>query len=229
MPTSAIFTRQRDITTRRRGFVVEPSSLRAWGVAVAVGAVIASAGCATPPPCRCTCESCYGNGAYPPPDADANGAVQTADVPAGANEISDAGYARPSSPSKSGRSGKTDRRSRAGETLTESQLLARYEGKRPVQVLNGKATYYANSLAGRKTASGEPYLPTVFSAAHRTLPFGTVVRVVRTDTNKYVYVRITDRGPFAGGGRIIDLSYVAAERLGMIRAGVVPVRVEVLE
>jgi len=155
--------------------------------------------------------------------------VQTADVPAGANEISDAGYARPSSPSKSGRSGKTDRRSRAGETLTESQLLARYEGKRPVQVLNGKATYYANSLAGRKTASGEPYLPTVFSAAHRTLPFGTVVRVVRTDTNKYVYVRITDRGPFAGGGRIIDLSYVAAERLGMIRAGVVPVRVEVLE
>ncbi len=117
---------------------------------------------------------------------------------------------------------------KAGETLTEAQLLERYEGKRPVQVLNGKATYYANSLAGRKTASGEPYEPTVFSAAHRTLPFGTVVRVVRTDTNRYVYVRITDRGPFAGGGRIIDLSYVAAERLGMIRAGVVPVRVEVL-
>jgi rare lipoprotein A len=120
------------------------------------------------------------------------------------------------------------RGTRAGETLTEAQLLERYEGKRAVETLTGKATYYANSLAGRKTASGEPYLPSVFSAAHRTLPFGTVVRVVRTDTNKYVYVRITDRGPFAGGGRIIDLSYVAAQRLGMIRAGVVPVRVEVL-
>lgn len=107
-------------------------------------------------------------------------------------------------------------------------MLDRYEGKPAVQTYKGKATYYANSLAGHKTASGEPYEPTVFSAAHRTLPFGTVVRVVRTDTNKYVYVRITDRGPFAGGGRIIDLSYVAAERLGMIRAGVVPVRLEVL-
>lgn len=145
------------------------------------------------------------------------------------NATSDAGYARSGSSSNGGGSNKGNRPSRAGETLTEAQLLARYEGKRPVQVLNGKATYYANSLAGRKTASGEPYLPTVFSAAHRTLPFGTVVRVVRTDTNKYVYVRITDRGPFAGGGRIIDLSYVAAERLGMIRAGVVPVRVEVLK
>lgn len=119
-------------------------------------------------------------------------------------------------------------RTRAGETLSERQLLERYEGKSPARVLVGKATYYANSLAGNKTASGEVYDPRVFSAAHRTLPFGTVVRVVRTDTNKYVYVRITDRGPFAGGGRIIDLSYVAAERLGMIRAGVVPVRIEVL-
>lgn len=128
----------------------------------------------------------------------------------------------------SGSSSRARGGSRAGETLSEGQLLQRYEGKRAVQVLNGKATYYANSLAGRKTASGEPYEPSVFSAAHRTLPFGTVVRVVRTDTNKYVYVRITDRGPFAGGGRIIDLSYVAAERLGMIRAGVVPVRIEVL-
>jgi rare lipoprotein A len=141
----------------------------------------------------------------------------------------DASASQPVAASKDAGSSRPKRPSRAGETLSERELLARYEGKRPVQVLTGKATYYSNSLAGRKTASGEPYEPTVFSAAHRTLPFGTVVRVVRTDTNKYVYVRITDRGPFAGGNRIIDLSYVAAERLGMIRAGVVPVRVEVLE
>jgi rare lipoprotein A len=110
----------------------------------------------------------------------------------------------------------------------EADLLARYEGKSAKQVLTGKATYYGNSLAGNKTASGDVYDPKRFTAAHRKLPFGTVVRVIRTDTNQYVYVTITDRGPFAGGGRIIDLSYIAAERLGMLRAGVVPVRVEVL-
>ena len=115
------------------------------------------------------------------------------------------------------------------EPLSEQELLKRYEGKAATQVFTGKATYYANSLAGRKTASGERYNPKMFTAAHRKLPFGTVVRVVRTDTNRYVYVRITDRGPFAGKERIIDLSYVAAQRLGMIRAGVVPVKVEVLD
>ncbi len=111
----------------------------------------------------------------------------------------------------------------------ERSLLERYEGKPAKRTLTGKATYYSNSLSGRKTASGEVYDPDAFTAAHKQLPFGTVVRVIRTDTNRYVYVRINDRGPFGKRERIIDLSYVAAERLGMIRAGVVPVRVEVLE
>lgn len=111
---------------------------------------------------------------------------------------------------------------------SETELLRDFEGAPAAQVLQGKATYYSNSLSGRKTASGEVYDPKKFTAAHKTLPFGTVCRVVRTDTNRYVYVTITDRGPFAGRERIIDLSYVAAERLGMLRAGVVPVRVEVL-
>lgn len=96
-------------------------------------------------------------------------------------------------------------------------------------MLQGKATYYSNSLSGRKTASGEVYDPKAFTAAHRTLPFGSVVRVIRTDTNRHVYVRVNDRGPFGKRDRIIDLSYVAAERLGMLRAGVVPVRVELLD
>jgi rare lipoprotein A len=112
---------------------------------------------------------------------------------------------------------------------TEAELLARYEGKPAKSTQVGKATYYSNKLSGRKTANGETYDPRKFTAAHKELAFDTVVRVVRTDTNKYVYVRITDRGPFAGRERIIDLSYIAAERLGMIRAGVVPVRVEVLD
>lgn len=98
------------------------------------------------------------------------------------------------------------------------------------QVLTGRASYYADSLAGNLTASGERYDPQKLTAAHRTLPFGSVVRVTRLDTGASVTVRITDRGPFAGReqGRIIDLSRAAAENIDMIRRGVVDVRVEVL-
>jgi rare lipoprotein A len=89
----------------------------------------------------------------------------------------------------------------------------------------GKATYYANSLAGRRTASGERYDPRALTAAHKTLAFGTMVKVVRVDDGREVIVRINDRGPFAGDDRVIDLSRAAAEQLGMIRDGVVSVRV----
>lgn len=90
----------------------------------------------------------------------------------------------------------------------------------------GIASYYANSLAGRKTASGEPYDPKAMTAAHRKLPFGTVVEVRRKD-GRSVVVRINDRGPF-GRGRVIDLSRKAAERIGMIRAGIVDVELRIL-
>jgi rare lipoprotein A len=93
----------------------------------------------------------------------------------------------------------------------------------------GKATYYSDALAGRKTASGERYDPAKLTAAHRSLPFGTLVRVTRLDQNVEVVVRVNDRGPFAEADRIIDVSRSAAERLGMLRAGVVPVRLDVLE
>jgi rare lipoprotein A len=97
-------------------------------------------------------------------------------------------------------------------------------------VQEGKATWYSDSLAGNSTASGEPYDPHELTAAHRTLPLGTRVRVTRLDGNeRSVEVRINDRGPFGGHGRIIDLSRAAAEALDMIAAGVVRVRVEVLE
>jgi len=77
-------------------------------------------------------------------------------------------------------------------------------------------------------ASGEVYQPDGAQAAHRTLPFGTIVRVTMVESKRSVIVRITDRGPY-GKGRIIDVSYAAAERLGLIRAGVAAVRVDVLE
>jgi rare lipoprotein A len=92
--------------------------------------------------------------------------------------------------------------------------------------VRGEASYYADKFAGKTTASGEPFDPDAMTAAHPSLPFGTRVRVTRTDgTNRSVVVRINDRGPYADD-RIIDLSEAAAEELGMIQEGVVEVRLE---
>lgn len=92
----------------------------------------------------------------------------------------------------------------------------------------GKASYYGDRHHGQQTASGERFDQRGLTAAHRTLPFGTRVRVINLDNGRSVVVRINDRGPFVRG-RIIDLSRAAAERLDMLRAGVVPVRVERLD
>lgn len=91
----------------------------------------------------------------------------------------------------------------------------------------GKASWYGRALAGNPTASGEPFRPYKRTAAHKTLPFGTVVRVTRPDTGASVKVVINDRGPFVAG-RIIDLSRKAARRIDMLKAGVVPVEVRVV-
>lgn len=97
-----------------------------------------------------------------------------------------------------------------------------------VEEARGKASYYGDKFAGRTTANGETFDPDDMTAAHRTLPFDTKVRVTRTaNSNRSVTVRINDRGPFVDG-RIIDLSKAAAREIGMIDEGVVPVRVEVL-
>jgi rare lipoprotein A len=111
----------------------------------------------------------------------------------------------------------------------EQKLADMYAAQRALAVQQGQASYYGNSLAGHKTASGERYNPRAFTAAHRTLALGTVARVRRTDTGAVVYVRITDRGPYGSARRIIDLSRAAAERLGMIRMGVADVRLEIVE
>ena len=92
----------------------------------------------------------------------------------------------------------------------------------------GKASYYGARHHGKKTASGERFDQHALTAAHRSLPFGTRVRVTNLSNERSVVVRINDRGPFVRG-RIIDVSRAAAERLGMLRAGVVPVRLEPLD
>ncbi|MBM7457142.1 rare lipoprotein A [Oceanisphaera litoralis] len=94
-----------------------------------------------------------------------------------------------------------------------------------VSGVEGMASYYGARHHGRNTASGERFNQHALTAAHRTLPFGTRVRVTNLNNKKSVIVRINDRGPYAKG-RIIDLSAQAAREISMIRAGVVPVRVE---
>lgn len=88
----------------------------------------------------------------------------------------------------------------------------------------GKASYYANKFHGRKTASGEIYYKEKLTAAHRSLPFGTRLRVTNLSNGREVVVRVNDRGPYIKG-RIIDVSYAAARKLGMTGQGVVRVRV----
>jgi rare lipoprotein A len=103
-----------------------------------------------------------------------------------------------------------------------------YYSRRALAVHKGGASYYADSLAGHRTANGERYDPNAYTAAHRRYPFGTVLRVTRIETGAWVLVRVNDRGPYASG-RVIDLSKQAAKRLSMLRDGVVPVRLEILE
>lgn len=87
----------------------------------------------------------------------------------------------------------------------------------------GKASWYGPGLHGRRTASGERFDRFGFTAAHRTLPFGTRVCVRSLVTGKTVMVRINDRGPFGANDRVIDLSQAAAKELGMIGLGIKPV------
>jgi len=92
----------------------------------------------------------------------------------------------------------------------------------------GDASWYGHPYHGRKTASGETYDMYDLTAAHRSLPFGTRVRVRRRDTGQEVVVRINDRGPFIRG-RIIDLSYGAAKKIHLDIDGVAPVKITVVE
>jgi hypothetical protein len=91
----------------------------------------------------------------------------------------------------------------------------------------GVASYYGKEFNGRKTASGERFDMYKFTAAHRTLPFGTMVKVTNVQTGTWTVVRINDRGPFSRS-RIIDLSYAAAAALGIDKTGKARVRIDVV-
>ncbi len=91
----------------------------------------------------------------------------------------------------------------------------------------GHASYYGSELAGNRTASGERFNPRAMTAAHRSLPLGSKVRVTNQSNGKSVVVRINDRGPFVKS-RLIDVSYAAAQQISMIRSGHARVKVELI-
>jgi rare lipoprotein A len=95
-------------------------------------------------------------------------------------------------------------------------------------VSNGQASWYGPGFYGNRTANGEVFRPGTLTAAHRTLPFGTKVRVTNLWNGRTAVVRINDRGPFHGN-RVIDLAHGAANQLGVVASGVAQVKLEVLQ
>jgi rare lipoprotein A len=100
--------------------------------------------------------------------------------------------------------------------------------KEPTHTLQGTASWYGHPHHGRLTASGQRFDMHAFTAAHRSLPMGTRLRVTNLLNGRSVIVTITDRGPFVRR-RVIDLSYAAAREIGMIGAGTAPVALKILE
>jgi len=96
------------------------------------------------------------------------------------------------------------------------------------QTFSGKASYYADAFHGRKSASGKIFDMYKYTCAHKTLPFGTKLKVTNQKNGKSVMVEVTDRGPYIKG-RILDLSKAAAMDLDMIKAGVVQVDIEIIK
>lgn len=96
------------------------------------------------------------------------------------------------------------------------------------QIQTGKASFYADSFEGNRTASGDKYRANKFTAAHKTLPFGTVVKVTNLANKESVNVTINDRGPYVEG-RVIDLSKAAAQKLNFFNQGIADVSIEVVD
>ena len=95
-------------------------------------------------------------------------------------------------------------------------------------ILIGEASYYGKKFHGRKTANGEIFNMYAMTAAHKQLPFNTIIQVTNKENGKSVEVRINDRGPFKKG-RIVDLSYQAARKLDMLNKGVAPVEIRIIK
>ncbi len=117
---------------------------------------------------------------------------------------------------------------RSETTKPVESKTPRNSGGKILLTLEGVASYYADEFHGKQTSNGEIYDMNDLTAAHRTFPFGTKVRITNLENGKTVLVRVNDRGPFHEG-RIIDLSLGAAKELDLVKTGTARVRIEVLE
>jgi rare lipoprotein A len=113
------------------------------------------------------------------------------------------------------------------EPMIETAHAAQEPAERFEVVGTGEASYYGHELAGNRTASGERFNPNALTAAHRSLPLGTKLRVTNKSNGRSVIVRINDRGPFVGR-RVIDVSLAAAHKINMVRAGRAQVTLEIV-
>ena len=113
------------------------------------------------------------------------------------------------------------------KTKTQAKDIVN-KSKKSLQTKYGSASFYGPGFHGRKTASGEVFNQNALTAAHRTLPFGTKLRVTCTATGRSVVVRVNDRGPFHSN-RVIDLSLGSAKAIGMVDRGVTKVKYEILK
>ncbi len=119
------------------------------------------------------------------------------------------------------------RRRLAAENITRENLKKDSSQARALDVIYGSASYYGRDFHGKKTANGETFDMYALTAAHKTLPFGTICKVTNLENHKTVIVRINDRGPFVDN-RILDLSRGAADALGLIDKGVCRVKIDIL-
>lgn len=126
--------------------------------------------------------------------------------------------------SRSRRSGKTVPAYTLNKSKMKNNKKTDYKGPRSFY---GVASYYGRKFHGKRTANGEIFNMFDYTAAHKTLPFGTLVKVTNLSTKRAVIVRINDRGPFIKG-RDIDLSYAAAKSLNMIQSGTAKVKIEIV-
>ena len=123
---------------------------------------------------------------------------------------------------------KFEKRNRTFFSSNETQIDTFYNLSNSVETVVGLASFYADDFDGEMTANGEIYNMYELTAAHKTYPFNTMIRVTNLANNKTVIVRVNDRGPVPEN-RIIDLSLGAAIQLGMDNAGVQEVRLEIIE
>jgi rare lipoprotein A len=115
----------------------------------------------------------------------------------------------------------------AAQSINAPLVASSNESVKPLKVWSGNASWYGDDFDGKKTANGEEFDSEALTAAHPSLPFGSIVRVVNPRNHKFEVVRINDRGPYQEG-REIDVSYRVARKIGLTRSGVTKVRLELI-